>query len=175
MSEMNPSGESNVTRLLVNWGTGDQQALEKLMPLVYDELRRLAGAYMRREKSGHTLQSTAVVHEAFLKLVQQRDVLLSGDQVNALVQYRKTKEFAQARLEADSHDLDARTVFSIAVAHIGMQETRLAISGDGIAKVDEAVEQVEKAMEADPAQTFYKNLLVVGYAYQGRLRCSRGT
>jgi RNA polymerase sigma-70 factor (ECF subfamily) len=44
------------------------------MPLVYDELRRLAGAYMRREKSGHTLQSTAVVHEAFLKLVQQRDV-----------------------------------------------------------------------------------------------------
>jgi RNA polymerase sigma factor (TIGR02999 family) len=71
---MNPSGDSNVTRLLVNWGNGDQQALDQLMPLVYDELRKLAGAYLRREKSGHTLQSTALVHEAFLKLVTQRDV-----------------------------------------------------------------------------------------------------
>ena len=74
MSQMTPSGGSDVTRLLVNWGNGDQQALEQLLPLVYDELRRLAGAYLRREKSGHTLQSTALVHEAFLKLIQQRDV-----------------------------------------------------------------------------------------------------
>jgi len=71
---MSPGSGSDVTQLLVNWGNGDQQALEDLLPLVYDELRRLAGAYLRRERSGHTLQSTALVHEAFLKLVQQRDV-----------------------------------------------------------------------------------------------------
>jgi len=63
-----------VTALLVNWSNGDQHALDELMPLVYGELRRLAGAHLRRERSDHTLQSTALVHEAFLRLVNQRDV-----------------------------------------------------------------------------------------------------
>jgi RNA polymerase sigma factor (TIGR02999 family) len=58
----------------VNWSKGDQAALEQLMPLVYGELRRLAGAYLRRERSNHTLQSTALVHEAFMRLVHQQDV-----------------------------------------------------------------------------------------------------
>lgn len=66
--------QANVTELLVNWGKGDQQALEQLMPIVYDELRRLAGRYLRRERSGHTLQSTALVHEAFLRLIDQNRV-----------------------------------------------------------------------------------------------------
>lgn len=60
-----------VTGLLVAWSQGDEKALEQLMPLVYDELRRLARAYMRRERPGHTLQSTALVHEAFMRLVDQ--------------------------------------------------------------------------------------------------------
>jgi RNA polymerase sigma factor (TIGR02999 family) len=63
-----------VTALLVNWSNGDQHALEELMPLVYGELRRLANAHLRRERAEHTLQSTALVHEAFLRLVDQRDV-----------------------------------------------------------------------------------------------------
>jgi len=62
-----------VTRLLVAWGKGDQAAHHQLMPLVYDELRRLAHGYMKRERSGHTLQTSALVHEAFLKLVDQKD------------------------------------------------------------------------------------------------------
>ena len=53
---------------------GDQQAASKLVPLVYDELRRLAGRYMRRERADHTLQATALVHEAYLKLVQHQSV-----------------------------------------------------------------------------------------------------
>jgi RNA polymerase sigma factor (TIGR02999 family) len=61
-----------VTQLLVAWSNGDELALVALTPLVYDELRRLAHSYMRRENSGHTLQSTALVHEAFLRLVDQR-------------------------------------------------------------------------------------------------------
>lgn len=57
-----------MTTLLVRWRDGDREALEELMPLVYDELRRLARHYLRRERSDHTLQSTALVHEAYLRL-----------------------------------------------------------------------------------------------------------
>ncbi|MGH9662169.1 MAG: ECF-type sigma factor, partial [Bryobacteraceae bacterium] len=64
----------DVTALLVDWSNGDREALDQLMPLVYQELRRLAASYLRRERSSHTLQSTALVHEAFLKLVDQRRV-----------------------------------------------------------------------------------------------------
>jgi RNA polymerase sigma factor (TIGR02999 family) len=63
-----------VTRLLVDWGNGNQAALDALIPLVYDELRRLAGRYMRRESPGHTLQTSAVVNEAYLRLVNQKSV-----------------------------------------------------------------------------------------------------
>ena len=63
----------SVTQLLVDWGRGDQRALDKLMPLVYSELRRLAGNYLRRERQGHTLQPTALVNEAYLKLIDQRN------------------------------------------------------------------------------------------------------
>jgi RNA polymerase sigma factor (TIGR02999 family) len=60
--------------LLVDWGNGDQQALEKLTPLVYQELKRLAARYLRRERREHTLQSTALVHEAWLRLIDQKQV-----------------------------------------------------------------------------------------------------
>ena len=63
-----------ITELLIDWGQGDQLALEKLLPLVYDELRRLAHNYLRREPAGHTLQPTALVNEAYLKLVGQKRV-----------------------------------------------------------------------------------------------------
>lgn len=61
---------ANFTQLLTEWRSGHPQALERLTPLVYDELRRLARNYMRAERGGHTLQATAVVHEAFLRLIQ---------------------------------------------------------------------------------------------------------
>jgi len=66
------SPTENVTQLLMKWSEGDQTALEKLMPLVYSELRRLASNYLRRERQNHTLQPTALVNEAYLKLVDQR-------------------------------------------------------------------------------------------------------
>lgn len=61
-----------ITQLLAKWSSGDEAALEELMPLVYDELRRLAGRYLRRERVGHTLQPTALVNEAYLRLVDQK-------------------------------------------------------------------------------------------------------
>jgi len=65
--------QTGVTELLANWSKGDQEALNKLMPLVYDELHKLASRYLRRERQDHTLQTTALVHEAYLKLVDQRN------------------------------------------------------------------------------------------------------
>ena len=64
--------QEGVTQLLKAWNEGDQSALEKLMPLVMDELRRLAGNYLRRERANHTLQPTALVNEAYLRLVDQK-------------------------------------------------------------------------------------------------------
>src|ERR1700689_672023 len=66
---------ANFTQLLTEWRSGHPQALERLTPLVYDELRRLARTYMRAERGSHTLQATAVVHEAFMRLIQANVVL----------------------------------------------------------------------------------------------------
>jgi RNA polymerase sigma factor (TIGR02999 family) len=71
---MSETSTQQVTRLLRDWSNGDQSALDRLTPLVYSELRRLAGRYLRKERPDHTLQSTALVHEAFIRLVDQRDV-----------------------------------------------------------------------------------------------------
>ena len=68
-----PSDSDTVTRLLLDWSDGNQQALEELLPLIYDELRRLAHNFLYRERPGHTLQTTALVHEAYLKLIDQKD------------------------------------------------------------------------------------------------------
>jgi RNA polymerase sigma factor (TIGR02999 family) len=68
---MGATPSEGVTRLLVEWTDGNQGALEALLPLVYDELRRLARGYLQRERPGHTLQSTALVHEAYMRLVDQ--------------------------------------------------------------------------------------------------------
>ena len=69
----NPSS-SEVTELLRQWGDGRADALDRLLPLIHGELRRLAASYMRRERPDHTLQPTALVNEAFLKLVDQKAV-----------------------------------------------------------------------------------------------------
>jgi RNA polymerase sigma factor (TIGR02999 family) len=69
---MDPSESANshdVTQLLVSWRDGDEGVPSRLMPLVYDELRRLARSYLQRERSDHTLQATALVHEAYLRMV----------------------------------------------------------------------------------------------------------
>lgn len=63
-----------VTQLLQEWSHGDQSALDKLIPIVYEELRRQAANYMRRERPGQSLQTTALVHEAYLRLIDQRAV-----------------------------------------------------------------------------------------------------
>lgn len=65
------SPPSDVTQLLREWSRGDQSVVDQLTPLVYSELRRLADGYMRRERPDHTLQPTALIHEAYIRLIQQ--------------------------------------------------------------------------------------------------------
>ena len=68
------ASQSEVTRLLKEWGDGRQEALDQLLPRIYAEMRRLASSYLRRERPDHTLQPTALVHEAFIRLVDQKAV-----------------------------------------------------------------------------------------------------
>ena len=69
------ASEPDITELLLQWGNGDKNALDRLLPLVYRELHKLAKRYMAKQDHGHTLQTTAVIHEAYLKLA-------SGDAPN---------------------------------------------------------------------------------------------
>jgi len=74
MPKVLETSSQEVTRLLIAWSEGDQAALEKLIPLVYQELRRLAKLYLKRERPGHSLQTTALVHEAYLRLIDSSRV-----------------------------------------------------------------------------------------------------
>src|SRR6266550_2595549 len=71
---MSEPSTNDVTQLLIKWSNGDKAALDKLMPPIQEELRRLAHHYMGRERPGHTLQTTAFVNEAYLRLVNSKDV-----------------------------------------------------------------------------------------------------
>lgn len=68
----------DLTALLIAWGNGDQASLGELVPLVYDELRRIARRHLRRERPDHTLQATALIHEAYLRLIDQKKVRWQG-------------------------------------------------------------------------------------------------
>jgi RNA polymerase sigma factor (TIGR02999 family) len=71
---MTTPAPQEVTRLLVAWSNGDQAALDELLPLVYQELHRLAARQLGRERGDHTLQTTALVHEAYLRLIDQKEI-----------------------------------------------------------------------------------------------------
>jgi len=71
---MGAPSQKQITQMLVDWGNGDQTALEKLSPLVYNELHRLARCYMGRERPGHTLQTSALVNEAYIRLIDWKNI-----------------------------------------------------------------------------------------------------
>lgn len=98
---MTQASPENVTGLLLAWSDGDQAALEKLIPLVYAELHRLARRYMRREVAGHTLQTSALVNEAYLRLIDAHRVRWQNRShffaVSAQLMRRILVDFARAR------------------------------------------------------------------------------
>ena len=85
------SSAPTITQLLVKWSDGDPQALDQLTPLVYDELRQMARTYLRRERSDHTLQATALVHEAYLRIIDQD---MPQRSANAGLLFLELKRFA---------------------------------------------------------------------------------
>jgi len=98
---MPPVSSPDITRLLLAWGRGEQDALEKLYPLVYGELRRLAHGYMRREQPGHILETSALVNEAYLRLVESPKVRVQNRTqffaLSAQLMRRILVDFARAR------------------------------------------------------------------------------
>lgn len=98
---MTAPSQKQITQMLVDWGNGDEAALEKLTPLVYDELHRLARRYMGRERPGHTLQTSALVNEAYLRLIDWKNIPWQNRAhffgVSAQVMRRVLVDFARSR------------------------------------------------------------------------------
>jgi RNA polymerase sigma-70 factor (ECF subfamily) len=118
---MTPS-PNEVTQLLVAWGNGDRAARDELMPLVYKELRRLAHRYMNRERPDHTLQTSALVNEAYIRLIDQKDVqwqnrahfygIAAQMMRRILVDYARKRGFAKRGGEARAVSLEEAMIVS---------------------------------------------------------------
>jgi RNA polymerase sigma factor (TIGR02999 family) len=116
------ASSNEVTQLLVAWGNGDQTALDQLMPLVYSELHRLARRHIKKERPGHTLQTSALLNEAFLRLVDQRDVhwqsrahffsIAAQMMRRILVDYARSRRYAKRGGDARQVTFDEELVVS---------------------------------------------------------------
>ena len=146
MTESAKRNPSELTQLLIAWSQGDARALEQLTPLVYAELRKIAHRYMNRERAGHTLQTTAVVHEAFLRLLgnpqenwQNRAHFYA---IAAQMMRRILVDYARSNLRAKRGGETIR----VALEDIDAPVADLALDPDLIA-LDAAL---EKLVEIDP-------------------------
>ena len=120
--EPHPEGSQEVTQLLANWSHGDHAALEKLIPLVYEELRHLSHHYMKGQRPDHTLQTTALVNEAYLRLADQRKpnftnrshffAVAAKAMRQILVDYAKAQQRQKRSAGASKIDLDEAALIS---------------------------------------------------------------
>jgi RNA polymerase sigma factor (TIGR02999 family) len=131
------SGEvssENLTKLLVDWSNGDAQALEKLTPLVYRDLHRLAQRYLRSEPPSHTLQSTALVHEAYLRLIDQRNTRWQNRAhffgISAQLMRRILVDYARARKAGKRGGYAAKVHIDESVAAPEQQNLDLVVLDD---------------------------------------------
>ena len=136
---------SQISGLLAGWREGDQNALDRLMPLVYGELRKIAASYLRQERKDHTLQPTALVHEAYLRLTHQKDVAWQNRAhffgIAAQMMRRILVDHARKRLAA-KRDASA---WKVATAEVDGG----AESAPELLALDRALEELEKI---DPQQ-----------------------
>ena len=131
--------QTEVSELLVRWSHGNQEALNQLMPLVYSELRRLAKRHLRLERLGHTLQTTALVHEAYLKLVNQKHYNLQ----NRIHFFAITAEIMRRILAAISNRMDTGDVTTLANPDI-VEQIRKQVQGEGPVELQEGPEDVKR-------------------------------
>lgn len=122
-----PSASDNrVTQLLIEWSAGNQAALGELMPLVYEELRHMAQQHLRRERPEHTLQRTALVHEAFLRLVNQQHV-----QWQSRGQFLGLASQLMRRILVDHARSQKAAKRGSGIKAVSLDETAAAFSEDG--------------------------------------------
>jgi RNA polymerase sigma factor (TIGR02999 family) len=140
-------GRSEITQLLVAWSDGRRDALDRLIPLVYDDLRRLAVGYMVREPQGHSLQPTALVHEAYVRLVDQQRVQWRNRAhffgVAASMMRRILVDHARAR-RADKRGGE--------VEHVTLLGDEVAVDGPNQVDVLALHESLERLAKFDPQQ-----------------------
>jgi RNA polymerase sigma factor (TIGR02999 family) len=137
--ENRPAAAHEITRLLKAWGAGDRSALERLMPLVYEELHRQAHRYMGREQPGQTLQTTALVHEAYVRLIDVKGVdwqdrghfyaLCGRIMRRILVDFARSRNYQKRGGQ---------------IPHIELEEaaTVTAVAGSDVLAVDEALKRL---------------------------------
>jgi len=137
-----------VTRVLAEWSRGDGAALDRLVPLIYPELRRIAGRQLRRERPDHTLQPTALVHEVFLQLVDQRHATWENRAqffaVSAQLMRRILVDYARSRYALKRGG---------PITKVALDVRAIDVSGDPVAAEVLAVDQaLERLAEQDPDQ-----------------------
>ena len=146
---MDSFAPADVTQLLIAWSDGDQAARERLMSVVYEELHRLARRYMRNESPGHTLQTSALVHEAFIRLVDQRNVhwqnrshffaIAAQMMRRILVDYARSRNFAKRGGGAVKLSLEEGLIVSDERSE---QVVAVHEALDGLAKIDPRQAQI---------------------------------
>jgi RNA polymerase sigma factor (TIGR02999 family) len=143
---MDEHGQAHITQLLLEWSEGDRGALERMTPLVYGELHRLAHHYMNRERPGHTLQTSALVNEAFLRLVDQRNVKWNNRAhffaIAAQMMRRILVDYARSNLYAKR---------GAGAVHVSLEHAQL-ISNEPSAEVTALDEALKKLETIDPHQ-----------------------
>jgi len=139
-----PKDAENITDLLVSYRRGDKESLDKLMPAVYDELRRQAARYLRREQPGHTLQTTALIHEAYVRLVDQHNVQWQNRAhffgIAAQMMRRILVDHARTKKRAKRGGSDIR---------VSLDDATVAVKGQDldVVAVDEALTRLAKIDE----------------------------
>jgi RNA polymerase sigma factor (TIGR02999 family) len=144
-------GADNITELLVGYGRGDKEALDKLMPMVYDELRRQAARYLRREQAGHTLQTTALIHEAYVRLVDQRNVQWQNRAhffgIAAQMMRRILVDHARTKKRAKRGGSDIKVSLADATVAVKGQDLDVVALDEALNRLAEIDEQQSRVVE----------------------------
>ena len=141
----------NITDLLVGYGRGEKDALDKLMPIVYDELRRQAARYLKREQAGHTLQTTALIHEAYMRLVDQHHVQWQNRAhffgIAAQMMRRILVDHARTKKRVKRGGSDVRVSLTGAGASIKAKDLDVVALDEALNRLAEVDEQQSRVVE----------------------------
>ncbi|MCO6511695.1 MAG: sigma-70 family RNA polymerase sigma factor [Aridibacter famidurans] len=148
---MESEPQEEITQLVLAWGKGDQDAFDRLMPFVYGELRRLAHAYMRRQRSDHTLQTTALVNEAYMRLIDSSQVRWQDRNhffaMSARLMRRILVDFARAKNAQKRGGGDQKVTFDEELPVSDSKEADLLALDDALTRLAELDERQSRIVE----------------------------